>query len=73
MIQFDSPSQKLVLDHLKNFIKVHQYAPTLKETAKDLRMSIKTVRIQREKLKEMGLITITPGSQRGVRLGGSSD
>jgi SOS-response transcriptional repressor LexA len=68
MKQFDNPNQKKMYEFLREYIKHHSYSPKLSELVDALNMSMKTVRIQRDKLQELGLIHVVAGSQRGIRL-----
>ena len=68
MKQFDNPNQKAMYEFLKDYIKLHSSSPKLSELVDALDMSMKTVRLQRDKLAELGLIHVIPGSQRGIRL-----
>lgn len=58
----------LVLIAIAEFIRKHQYSPTVREIAKELDRSPATILFHFKKLKEHGLITYKEKMSRTVKL-----
>lgn len=67
-MQFMTPKKKAVLDYIKSFESKNGYMPSLKELAKQFKVSVPTMWQHIQELSSMDFIDREPFKRRGIVL-----